>query len=166
MRRKGVSVLFILLLVGALAAQTGKTQPVTPVQLMAWLTSGISSDRLARLIQERGLTEVPGEDVGRQDAAREVQLHQFEAAGANHNLLRILSDVIPVVGGSAASEIPEALLKAAAEAKAENFHQADFDLRAAIGSDPRNAALHFALGNMLIRQERWDDAFDEITLSA
>ena len=29
--------------------------------------------------------------------------------------------------------------------------------------DPQNAALHFALAAMLRQQERWDDAFDEIT---
>ena len=155
MKRKGLSVFFFLFWV-ALAAQSSESQPVTPVQLMAWLTAGVPSSRLVRIIKERGIANVPCKD----------QIRQFEAAGADANLLRTLINLKPSAANSATSEIPAPLLKAAADAKAQRFHEAELDLHPAIGSDPQNAALHFALGGMLIRQERWDDAFDEITLAA
>ena len=58
---------------------------------------------------------------------------------------------------------PQSLVQAAADARAQRFHEAELALRQALSSDPENAALHFALGTMLRQQERWDDAFDEIT---
>ena len=64
------------------------------------------------------------------------------------------------------SEIPAALVQAAADARDERFHEAELALRQALSSDPQNAALHFALGTMLRQQGRFDDAFEEITRSA
>ncbi|MGB8730418.1 MAG: tetratricopeptide repeat protein, partial [Candidatus Sulfotelmatobacter sp.] len=153
MKRKGLAVFFFLLS-AALAAQSSESQPVTSVQLMAWLMAGVPSNRLVRIIQERTIASVPGKD----------QIHQFEAAGADENLLRTLTGLKSPTPG--ASEIPAPLLKAAADAKAQRFHEAELDLRPAVLADPQNSALHFALGGMLIRQERWDDAYDEITLAA
>ena len=42
-------------------------------------------------------------------------------------------------------EIPSALVQAAADAKAQRFHEAELALRQALASDPQNGALHFAL---------------------
>ena len=153
MKRKGLLVFFVLLGV-ALAAS--ESQPVSPVQLMAWLTAGVPSSRLVRIIQERGIAPVPGKD----------QIHQFEAAGADSDLVRALTSLHPATINSPETELPAPLLKAALDAKAQRFHEAELDLRPALIADPKNAALHFVLGNMLIRQEQWDDAFDEITLAA
>ena len=150
-KRKGLLVFFVLLGV-ALASES---QPVSPVQLMAWLTAGVPSSRLVRIMQERGIAPVPGKD----------QIHQFEAAGADSELVRALTSLHPAIN-SPETEFPAPLLKASLDAKAQRFHEAELDLRPALTADPKNAALHFVLGNMLIRQEQWDDAFDEITLAA
>jgi len=157
-KRKGVSV-FLFLLGAVLAAPCSESQPVNSVQLMAWLTAGVPSSRLIRIVQERGIASVPGKE----------QIRQLEAAGADAALARTLTNAKPSASGSSLSttpEIPAVLVQASADARAQRFHQAELDLRQAVTSDPQNAALHFALGTMLRLQERWDDAFDEITRSA
>jgi len=167
-KRKGISV-FLFLLGAALAAHSSQSQPVNSAQLMAWLTAGVPSSRLARIVQEHGIASVPGKK----------QIHQLEAAGADPTLVRTLTrtNLKPsttansslfetTTSKTTASEIPAALLQASNDARAQRFHQAELDLREALNSDPENASLHFALGAMLRQQGRWDDAFDEITRSA
>lgn len=168
MKRKGLSV-FIFLLGMALAAQSSESQPVSASQLMAWLTAGVPNNRLVRIIQERGIANVMGKE----------QIRQLEAAGADANLVRALTKTNLKPSSAANSptsettiseittaEISAALVQAATDARAQRFHEAELALRQALSSDPQNAALHFALGGMLRQQERWDDAFDEITLAA
>jgi tetratricopeptide (TPR) repeat protein len=136
-----------------------QTQSVNSTQLVAWLASGVPSSRLARIVQERGISSAPGKE----------QTRELEAAGADANLLHTLTTLGPTpatLAENAFSEISAALLQAATDARARRFHEAELALRQALNSDPQNAALHFALGTMLRQQERWDDAFDEITLSA
>jgi tetratricopeptide (TPR) repeat protein len=153
-KRKGLSV-FLFVLGVVLAAHSSESRPVTSTQLMAWLTAGVPSSRLVRIIQERGIASVPGKE----------QIHQLESAGADENLVRTLSNLKSSAAPDS-SEIPAALVQAAADARAQRFHQAELAVRQALSSDSENAALHFALGTMLRQQERWDDAIDEITRSA
>lgn len=153
MKRTGPA-LFLFLAI-SLTAHAIETKPVTTIELMAWLTAGIPNSRLVRIAQERGLASPCSKE----------QIRQFEAAGADARLLRTISSLKPT-SEAAPLPIPAALLKAGADAKNQNFHEAELDLRTAIAADPQNAALHYALGNMLMRQELWDDAFDEITLAA
>jgi superkiller protein 3 len=152
-KRRALSV-FLFFLGVALAAQSSESQPVNPVQLMAWLAAGVPNQRLVRIAQERGIANACGKE----------QMRQFEAAGADSTLIRTLTALKP--SSRSAITIPAPLLQAAANVKEEHFHEAELELRSALNGDPNNAALHFALGSMLIRQEEWDDAFDEITASA
>jgi hypothetical protein len=69
-KRSGVSVC-ILLFYWAAFAQASETQPVSALQLMAWLVGGVSNGRLVRVIHERGIATVPGK----------AQISQLEAAG-------------------------------------------------------------------------------------
>jgi superkiller protein 3 len=166
-KRKGLSV-FLFLLGAVLAAHSSESQPVNSAQLMAWLTAGVPSSRLVRIVQERGIASVPGKE----------QIRQLEAAGADPTLVRTLTktNLKPSAAksslsegptsGITISEIPAVLVQAAADARNQRFHEAELALRQALSSDPENAALHFALGTMLRQQELWDDAFDEITQSA
>ena len=71
-KRKGLSV-FLFLLGVALAAHSSESQPVNSTQLMAWLTAGVPSSRLVRIVQERGIASVPGKE----------QIRQLESAGAD-----------------------------------------------------------------------------------
>ncbi|MGA9308702.1 MAG: tetratricopeptide repeat protein, partial [Candidatus Sulfotelmatobacter sp.] len=160
-KRKGLSVL--LLLFGAiLNAQSSERQPVNSTQLMAWLMAGVPGNRLVRIVQERGIANVPGKEL----------MHQLEAAGADANLIHALKSLkrsAPADSSTSeipATQIPAALVQAATNARSQRFHEAELALRQALLADPQNAALHFALGTMLRQQELWDDAIDEITLSA
>jgi superkiller protein 3 len=162
-KRKGISV-FLIVLGATLAAHASESQPVNSAQVMAWLTAGVPSSRLVRIVQERGINSVPGKK----------QIHQLEAAGAGaalvHNLtkanLKLQASPKSSPAETLASEIPELLVQASAQARAQQFHEAELALRQSLISDPHNASLHFALGAMLRQQGRFDDAFDEITQSA
>ncbi len=154
MKTRGLSV-FLFLVGCVLAAHSSDGQPVNPTQLMAWLTSGVPGKRLVRIVQERGFAGVLSKD----------QIRQLEAAGADPNLIRNLTSA-NAASDSSVAEIPALVLKAATDAHAQRFHEAELTLRQALAPDPQNAALHFALGTMLRQQERWDDAFDEISAAA
>ena len=157
MLRRGVSVfLFNVGLILAIAAHASEGRPVNSTELMAWLTAGVPCNRLIRIIQQRGIASIPNNE----------QIRQFEAAGADPILIRTLSNLKPSSAMSPVTpQIPPSLIQAAISARSQRFHEADLDLRQAVSADPQNAALHFALGSMLRLQERWDDAFDEITLA-
>ncbi|MGC1373580.1 MAG: tetratricopeptide repeat protein [Candidatus Sulfotelmatobacter sp.] len=160
MKRKGLSLLLSVLGL-VFTAHASDTQPVNSIQLFAWLTAGVPCNRLVRLVQERGIANPPGRE----------QIHQFELAGADANLIRALKATRASKSSASNSaetplEIPNPLLRAAADARAQHFHDAELDLRKALNDDPQNAALHFALAAMLRQQEQWDDAFDEVTISA
>jgi Flp pilus assembly protein TadD len=158
-KRKGLVLLLVVIVIAVSrvtpVAFANETQPVTSVQLMAWLTAGVPGNRLIRIIRERGIASAPDKE----------QIHQFEAAGAGSDLIRALAN-LKVSSANPASAIPAPLLRAATDAHAQRFHEAELDLRQAASSDPKNAALHFALGGMLRQQERWDETFEEITLAA
>jgi tetratricopeptide (TPR) repeat protein len=137
-------------------SQPGATQPsngksINTTQLAAWLTGGVPSSRLARLVAERGLATLPTNN----------ELRQLESAGASKDLIRVLSS------GNAQSarvgpSIPAALLKAAAEARQQHYREAEVDLHEVVGSDEQSSALHFALGVIYRQEEKWDEAFDEL----
>jgi len=55
-----------------------KSRAVTTTELTAWLTSGVPSARLARLVTERGLATLPTHN----------ELKQLELAGAEKELMR------------------------------------------------------------------------------
>ena len=142
--------LFCAASVSALASDA--VHPVNTTQLTAWLVGGVSSTRLTRLVKERGLANLP----------THAELRQLEGAGADQDLLKLLNSG-NVQSAAIGPQIPQSLLKAAAEDHQQHYHEAEFALRAAINTDDENSALHFALGVVLRQQERWDDAYDELT---
>jgi tetratricopeptide (TPR) repeat protein len=151
---KSLLVSLCVSLVAMAAAASTDSKPIDPTQIIAWLTAGIPSYRITQLAQQRGLASAPTQE----------QLHQLESAGATPNLIHALSALKAPEGRTV--PIPPALLKAAAEARQQHYHEAELQLRQALSSDPQNAALHLAVGAMLRQQDQWDDAFEEITLSA
>ena len=130
-------------------------KPVDTTQLVAWLTGGVSSARLVRLVQERGLANLP----------THTELRQVESAGAGKDLIRILN-LGKMQSAQIGPAIPPALLRANTLARQQHYHEAELELREAVHGDNQNPALHFALGVMLRQQEQWDDAFDEVSLAA
>src|SRR4029077_12256690 len=139
----------------AVVPPAAASQPVDATQLAAWMTAGVSSTRLTRLVQEGDVVQISKQDLAR-----------LQGAGAEKNLIRVLSISKSSVSTGPSTPIPPVLLKAAAAAHQHNYHEAELLLRQVLAKDPQNAALHFALGAMLRQQEQLDDAFDEITESA
>ncbi len=90
-----------------MAASASQSQPVSSVQLVAWLASGMSSGRLVRLVRERGIASVPGK----------TEIRELESAGADANLVRTLTSLKPSDGSrifnNATAEIPADLIQAA-----------------------------------------------------
>lgn len=154
-KRSAVSVcLFVMAAV--LASHASENEGVNCVQVMAWLMSGVPSTRVLRLVQERGSLQMPGKD----------EIHTLESAGADPVLVRALSHSGATPGSLSSCEIPAFLQSAASDARSQRFHEAELTLRRGLAGDSKNAALHFALGTMLRRQERWEDAFNEFTVAA
>jgi len=155
-RVKALLSILIFNLAAACAADSSGSQlchqqPVTTTQLAAWLAGGVSGSRLARLVVERGLATLP----------TRTELHQMEVAGASKELMTVLSSG-NVQSAKIGPPVPEALLKGAAEARQQHFHEAEAALREVVGADPQNSALHFALAAIYRQQEQWDEAYDEL----
>jgi tetratricopeptide (TPR) repeat protein len=156
------SVLFLLLslttAVGAQSADskagmapTSNRKALDTTQIAAWLIGGVSGSRLVRLVAERGLANLPTHS----------ELRQLESVGAGKDLLLVLNTG-NVDSARIGTPIPAALLKAAAEARRQQFREAEVDIRDAMASDRENAALHFALGVIYRQEEDWDAAYDEL----
>jgi Flp pilus assembly protein TadD len=148
------NVLIVLPAAAQFAAQSPEPgqQPVTSTQIAAWLVGGVPSGRLERLVLERGLATLPTHS----------ELHQLESAGANPQLMKALDSGF-ALSAKVGPALQEDLMKAAAEARQQHFKEAEAALRAAVVTDPENSALHFALGVIYRQQEKWDDAYDELT---
>ena len=159
MKRSGlvlhISFLLLVAALGQAFAEWPKPQPIDRTQLMAWITGGISNARLSRLVSERGVAFAPS-------ATDEKQLR---AAGADGQLLKTLRASHPSVSGKSSPCSP-ALAKAAEFAHEKKYDAAAEQLVNVLRSDQDNASLHFALGQMLLGHEQWDDALEQFTESA
>jgi tetratricopeptide (TPR) repeat protein len=133
-------------------AQGSDTQAVNTTQLVAWMTGGVPSSRLARLVAERGLATLPTNH----------ELRQLQLAGASKSLMSVLRSG-NALSANIGPPIPAALVKAVAEVRRQQLPEAEVDLREVVGSDVQNSALHFALGVVYRQEEKWDEAFDELT---
>lgn len=156
MKRKALSLLLFCCTVGVASAEPISPSPLATTEVVAWLTAGISTARLVRLVHERGLAVALSEDETRQVAA----------AGAGKDLVRALTQIKSVGVYATTTPLSKPLLQAARDARSERYQEAAIHLRTALRLDPNNAALHFALAAMFSRQEQWDDAYDELTTSA
>ena len=155
--RKCLASLFFLLVMPP-AAFSGPTQAPTveSSQLMAWLAGGVSSNRLSRLIKDRGINFRL--DRGYTKALR--------SAGADPAVIQVLRDSTATLAAGMQVSCPPALAKAAEFAHQKRYEEAEHQLRELLRSDSKNASLHFALADVLRQQEQWDEAFDEFTESA
>ena len=118
--------LIILLLSAAAVSSQGQnadSQPVTTTDLAAWLTGGVSSSRLARLAADRKVANLP----------THAEIRQLQAAGAGKDLVKVLNSG-NVESAQIGPAIPEGILKAAAEARQQHFHEAETDLRSVIAA--------------------------------
>ena len=140
-------VLFLMLGAGftlALWAQE-KSPPLNRYQLVELLVNGVPSERVVALIQQRSIDFEPPDEF----------LEVVQVAGADEALVNILSSAT-VVAPAAGNH------NAAAEAAADETATAEQNLRASLSEDPKNAGLHFALGWVLLNQNKSDDAIAEL----
>ena len=152
--RLALIVSFVLVVLGQSLGDAAHARPLDRTQLTAWIVGGISNSRLARLAAERGVSFVmtPADE------------KQLRTAGANPELLKALRTARH--NNVSKALCPAALLKAAELAHAKKYEAAAGELTSLLHSDPDNASLHFALGQMLLLQEQLDAALDEFTESA
>jgi tetratricopeptide (TPR) repeat protein len=157
--------------------------------IFLWLASGISSARIERLAQMQHGTlscaSVSGSTSNAQ-CARQC-LRALQAAGADSELIQ---ELLPSSSGRAAKENPnpngganiacawsspaaqvaalvhEKKLNAAEDKLRAMLRNASDDGSGCASGDGENELLHFALGIVLRREERFDEALDEFTESS
>jgi tetratricopeptide (TPR) repeat protein len=170
--------LLLLVAAGSLQAEQASTTPADAIFL--WLAGGISGariQRLARTPDETWLLSCPATMQCNRQCTRALQ-----KAGADPALIQSLvrqsadpkaeTEPGPKAGRLHAScncSTPAAQIAALVHDK--NFAAAEDRIRAVLRDEantsvPNNALLHFVLGTVLRRDERFDEALDELTESS
>jgi len=135
-------------------------KPLGNVELLALWIDGTGSERLAKIVVERGIDFQPGADF----------LQALAEAGAEKLLLDALKGAKPVAAGESSgptgqpTEAPAlAHLIIAVRLNRNGFHpkDAEAECQAAVQADPENAFAHLALGSMLSDLGRWEMAVSE-----
>ena len=174
MRQRLIFPIFVLLILGVSrwAQSQSSGRPLGQNQLLGLVKGGVASERLAKLVQQRGIDFKPSEEY----------LEELRKAGAEEGLLKTLRALQPRVPGevggaaepvndtSAASpskqptavELVAAHLARGAELqRAEHWGEAEQEYRLASQLDAEDPAIHLALANVLSNQKRWDEAIAE-----
>ena len=149
MRTRGLIFIFLLLAVSAFG-QVPK--PVDCNELIPWLASEVSSQSLARFVQAHGVAF----------AATNDDVNSLLAAGAGSNLVQVLRAMHPISHGDGAG-CSALIAKAGSLLRQKNYEQAEPILGELSRKDPKNAALHFALGYARLQQGDVDGAFDALS---
>src|SRR5215470_16431716 len=163
----------LILVVGGWAQPQSSGRPLGQNQLQGLVKGGVSSERLAKLVQQRGIDFKPSAEY----------LDELRKAGAEGVLLQTLRARQPrvpgEVGGGPAgpvnntsvpnpskqpttAEVVAAHLTRGAELqRSERWVEAEQEYRSASQLDGEDPAIHLALANVLSNQKRWDEAITE-----
>jgi len=157
----------VLVATGYGFAQTAPipAKPLGRIELLALRIDGVGDDRLAKLLQQRGVSFQPDERYHR----------MLQDAGATSDLLSALdtAKIAPDAGGSGSSSGGQdsAAREAAvlehmdrgAQLDRNRFHprEAEPEYRAGVDADPTNAFAHLVLGDILERIGQRDAATSE-----
>jgi len=167
--------LLLLLVAGSLQAEQAPSTPASDAAIFLWLAGGISSARIQRLAETWGEAEAfscPSTPQCNRLCARALQ-----KAGADAGLVQSLvrqnidpkaaSESRTKVGHQSAScACSSPAVEVAALVHNKDFGAAENKTRALLHDDSNNVLLHFVLGNILRRQDRFDEALDEFTESS
>jgi tetratricopeptide (TPR) repeat protein len=173
-QRLTLSVFAVLILtVGGWAQSQSSGRPLGATQLQNLVKGGVASERLAKLVQQRGINFKPSEEY----------LEELRKAGAEEVLLKTLRGLQPrapgEVGGGAAERVNDTsggnlskqpataelvaahLARGAELQRSERWGEAEQEYRSASQLDGDDPAIHLALANVLSNQKRWDEAIVE-----
>ena len=170
--------LLLLLVAGSLQAEQAPATAVSD-NIFLWLAGGISSARVQRLAQARDISL---------NSARLLSCHAstqctraLQKAGADSGLIQGLgglsSDRNPdrnpgqKAAATASCTCSSPAAQVAALVHEKNFDAAKDKIRALLHDDagdalPNSALLHFVLGTVLRREDRFDEALDEFMESS
>ena len=140
-------------------AGAGGKKPLDQIQVVALLAGGVPNQRVAMLVNERGISFEPTEDylwtlknVGAEDvllgAVRAAKRAKPEALSAE-------------VAAKHAKALSHLARGAELADKKKLYPEAEQEFRAALALEPGNPDLHFALGYVLYEQKKWDLAAAE-----
>jgi hypothetical protein len=147
---KGFAFLFLIPLpVPALGERAGP-KPMDCGELVAWLAGRVASSQLDRLLHDHGAAFSPG--------AEEVKA--LKSAGAEPRLVQSLGAMHSANHRGSGANCPALLVGAAEQVRDRHCARAEYILRPLETADPRNPALHFALGYLRQQQGDWDEALD------
>ena len=140
-----------LLLISTGMAEDHLARPVDCSQLLTWMVAGIPSQRLSRLVRERGSRL----RVGRSTA------EFLSNVGAGTELVAEMRRPDNFAAGTQADDCPADLVKAADLVYRQKYDNAEGIVRRLLGTDPENVDLHLALGSLRMQQDDVDEAFDD-----
>jgi tetratricopeptide (TPR) repeat protein len=145
-RGKWVCCFLLIAFAASAPAERNPSKPLECSQFMAWVIGGVSSQRLTRVAQQRGVAF----------AVDESAAEALQVSGAQPELIQSLR----AMHASGNASCPAPLAQAGALARQKRYQESEIILRKLLATDSQNAGLHFALA--YIRQQRgdWDDAFD------
>ena len=163
----------LILVVGGWAQPQSSGRPLGESQLQGLVRGGVASERLAKLVQQRGIDFKPSEEY----------LEELRKAGAEEVLLKTLRALQPrvpgeVAGGTAGAVIDTSagnpskqpttaelvaahLARGAELQRSGRWGEAEQEYRSASQLDAEEPAIHLALANVLSNQKRWDEAIVE-----
>lgn len=154
----------ILVIAATGLAQTPKKElnPLDRVQVLALLAGGVHSQRVAILIEQRGIDFQPNDDY----------LKILQGAGADEVVLNALREArripTPAVAAPVLSrqqEVEQHLGRGAEFSKQKLYVKAKQEYETAVRLDPLNASPHSALGNALLDLQDWDGAITEYQIA-
>ncbi len=140
-----------LLLISSGLAQDRPAKPIDCSQLLTWMVAGIPSQRLSRLVKERGSRLRVGSNT-----------REFLASvGAGNDLLNKLQEEGTFQAGAQSDDCPAELVQAATLVHSHKNDDAEAIVRKLLVTEPGNADLHLALGYLRIQQGDVDESFDD-----
>jgi Tfp pilus assembly protein PilF len=145
MRLKCLIGSLVLATVGLGQALGSPQKPLRQDDVLELVRGGVSSERVADLVQERGIDfELTME-----------YIESLRTAGAAN----VLIEALRVAKGPVQKTLARQHVARAVEfEQRKSYVRAEDELRAALRLDPASGEVHVALGGLLMRQERWDEA--------
>jgi Flp pilus assembly protein TadD len=151
-------VILVAASLGLAQAPPGQKKPLDQIQVLSLLAGGVPSQRVAMLVNERGISFEPTEDY----------LTTLKNVGAEDVLLRALraakrtkAEAFSAEATELSARVQKHLARGAELRQKKLYTEAEQEYRAALELEPENPELHYVLGRVLDEQKKWDLAAAE-----